>query len=278
MDNDEIKLAKKLIEEYGWSDRDHSTLLLLATSVGQLSVVKYAISLGQNATNMNSALECSLNNEQFKIAKYLVSVGAKLQISVYDMIKGAMQKRSLKEIKYIISISSDPFKDIWRLVYHAAKIGYLDFIKYLVSVGIDLEITGADTALIVAAENNHQDIVKFILPYCAASSRMTAFEQAIRHEYVSIVSYFVSVCDDRINQIMFNAAVTKGYHKVFKCFVLAGYLHRMLDPYDYISILDTRHLRSITNRQIRRVIIILDNRLRIMQNNTQYLDIIIVTV
>lgn len=105
-------------------------------------------------------------------------------------------------------------------------------------------------------------------------------EMSAAYGYVHIMKYAVSigVNIDRHGVRALVSALRNSRHDAAKYIVSLGVYSSDIDLYNYINVLCPEHLKYDIDPLFRRVIIARENQKRLMHVNTQYSDVIVVTI
>lgn len=200
----------------------------------------------------DSAMELASKRGQLEAIKLMVSSNKNIRSRRNNSLIIASNFGHLEIVKYLVSNGADFVSKGRRACASAVKNGHLEIVKYFVSIGVNA--TGCDNSgAMSAAENGHLEVLKYLLSISKQiPDHQRIIKRAIDGKKESIIKYFVSM----------------------------GEYHKLLDPYNYIEILDHRHLQFITDKCIHRIFIARDNRKRVLFETTitrDYCDVIIIT-
>ena len=167
MKNKKIDIVAYFFENFKFDiDKwDYYTPLIYASKEGSLELVQCLIKIGADVNAWNTydepeytALTVAIEHDHFEIVKYLIEQGADVN----------------KETSYYPSEAYEndlDDLDDWELQYtdspliYACTIGNLETVKYLIEKGASLVQSDKQTALSVATENNHNDVVEYLLSF-----------------------------------------------------------------------------------------------------------------
>lgn len=152
----DVKKLEGLLEKH--REINPNLILSIAAEKCQLSVVKYAISLGASANVVDSKgttpLMLASINGNFKILKYLIDQGAK--------------------------VNEKNEQDYTALIF-ATKNNRTDIAKYLIEHGADVNVVSGDqdTPIMWASKHNNFEVVKLLLKHGAKESINVANKEGV---------------------------------------------------------------------------------------------------
>lgn len=187
-ENGKIEVVKYLVSQ-GTNPRAFGdNALFLASGNGYFNTVKYLLAEGcRNKMGTNSPLREAAINGHFRTVKYLILSGADIkECEDNDTLIDSCLYGSIKFTKWLLtklnkartftSNTNDPeiinkFKylisqginiNVYASLIYCCTYGYLDGVKFLVSNGININMN-REEALALAAEENHMDIVAYLI-------------------------------------------------------------------------------------------------------------------
>jgi len=114
---------------------------------------------GEFVYDGNSALWCASSDGNVLMVKYLVSIGADINVCYSHALLLSAANGHIQMVKYLVSIGSDPHY-FGQVVDNVAYCGHLGILKYFVSIGVHCE---DGNALSISAENGHLEMVKYLV-------------------------------------------------------------------------------------------------------------------
>lgn len=206
------------------------------------------------------------------VVKLLVAIGAYSNESINDALCRASCRGHLDLVKYLISIGADVKHDYHYSLYHAAFNGHLEVVKCLVLVGID-DIY-IHRGIEYAIRKNNLNVVKYLATISNTIKLGVINGIPIRDYPGFVVSEYARMnCFSALR-----CAYQKDREDIIRYLLSIGCYDEFLDLYNYINLLDSRHLEWIVDIQIRKIIIAREDQKRSMYNDTQYTDIMIWTI
>ena len=185
----DFQLQYKLLRKY---TGNINILLIVSSTKGELSLVKYTIEKGDHVHAQSDALKYAAWKGHLDIVKYLVEHGADIHTDEDEPFKKAAEHGHLDVVKYLLEQGADIHaEDDYALRYSSVN-GYFDVVKYLVEQGVDPSINFF--ALKYASKNGHLDVVKYLVEH-GANPRMQydiASRLAIENNHTKVVEYLQS--------------------------------------------------------------------------------------
>ena len=134
-------------------------LLFVASGVGELLMVKYALQQGANIHSYSdNALRFAAEKGHFEVVKFLLDNGADIHIHDDTPLRLASRTGNLEMVKYLVEHGANVHgSDVLR---SAVVNGDLQIVKYLVEHGADIQIS--DDLIKLAQQKGYSDIVKYL--------------------------------------------------------------------------------------------------------------------
>ena len=193
----------------GRSVHAYSTPLIVACSIGNLSIVKALLGKGAAINKCNccseSPLFTALNHEQMDIVEYLLSCGADINLGKarrQSPLLIASQRGQCDVVEYLLRYDANinlPDEGGQSPLFEASYHGYCDVVKCLRDFGADIKLPNnfGQSPLIVASQRGHCDVVECLFSSGADIDVCCNFEQsplfvAAYHGHFDVVKYLFS--------------------------------------------------------------------------------------
>lgn len=208
-----------------------------AAESGHLKVVKYLAKNGVDFTNCFEYINLPASS-------YIIQNGEKRRPEKIH----AYEYQHLKTIKYLVNIGAKYNIAENSALYDAADNNHYTIVKYLFSIGtIPNRIPFCDLPMMKLFVNNGADITN--------DDGDLYMEVCISYD-LEMIKYLVSigVVFDTSENWCFDTVIYDGDPIVIKYLVSLGYWSDELNPYNYISVLNERHLVKIADQTIQKII------------------------
>lgn len=275
------RLAKKIIKENKKTLLTPIEQLRWAISRGSYTVMKYSVqyvSLNDIGESLGFAAECG----HLEIVKYLSTMYKEDAIGsehYSDALLFATEYGHLEIVKYLSS---------FRICYgyyrtaieFAIMHGRLNILKYFIDINGSIKLSNDDWFVTRAVKNGHLEIIKYLVSTMIIDvTKSNVILHALRHGNLGVVKYLVSIAGTSIIKEKYKAmlrAIQFGDTSIVEYLVSIGLFSRLLNPYKYFHLLDSRHLQWITDNDIKRIINNVENRKKILHNERNYVDVLII--
>lgn len=174
-------------------DYDFNTELFLVrvAETDDLDIIKLAVKLINTADVYNEILRCIYPYQNKKIIKYLVSMGADINVDEGYLLRAAAENGDLDMLKYLVKLGGDI--NISNGII--AKLNHeLSFIKYFEKNGINHHINN-DTLISLMYENDYEGINYLIKKGCNINSHKHPKNFVLNHacKYADLFVKYVNV-------------------------------------------------------------------------------------
>mmetsp|Transcript_24 Transcript_24/g.25 ORF Transcript_24/g.25 Transcript_24/m.25 type:complete len:319 (+) Transcript_24:51-1007(+) len=172
-----------------------------------------------NACNYEIALELAIQSQNYDVFHLLLEKGNNLVSNKGELLSVAARLGDIECVKLLINFGADiHFKDNNALRQGAAS-GETQVVKYLLSHGACV----SDNTLVLAAMNQHHDIIKLLLPYIppdfsnTSDKSLALFNCAVKGETATIVEMMKYGIDQTLlNENQFVSLGKKGHRDVLQ--------------------------------------------------------------
>lgn len=214
--NEELEMIQFLRDKriFCSCDQDKCTSLTLASSQGNLSVLRYLLEQKHSNKLLDECLLLACDEGHFDIVRYLVEHGA--HVDFPD--KGEI-------------LLNEPSP-----LHCAASGGYLDIVKYLVMVGADLNYTAAHLNIPIqdACEAGHLDVVSYLAEHQGMNCVDLALFSGCKSGHLNIIQQLVERHNglDELTPHHLSTAAEHGHLEIVKYLESKGVLYSA-DPPGY---------------------------------------------
>jgi hypothetical protein len=129
-------------------------------SLSEVSTLEWLISIGVDI-NKEEILIIASSNGDLELVKYLVSLGADIHILNEYALRLASRHGCLDVVKYLVSVGVDIHDANESALKWAVANGHLEVVKYLVSLGADIHVNNGEPFR-WASGNKQFEIVNFL--------------------------------------------------------------------------------------------------------------------
>ena len=153
------------------TNSEGQSLLMIAAANGHLDCVKWLMGqhLADHDNNNNSAFILAAGNGKLEVMKYLLKKGANINGANKDGLTPLMMAAKLDQldaVQYLINndASQDQISPSGSAIMQAARKGNFRIVQYLANNGarLDLRNDSNENLLMVAAESNNLELVKYL--------------------------------------------------------------------------------------------------------------------